>query len=376
VGEVQAASGLVSALRSRLPQSPILVTTVTATGAETARSVLGDRVEHRYLPYDSPGAVRRFLSRLEPAIAVMVETEIWPTLYFALQQRGIPIVLASARLSERSVRRYATFGRLGSRLLGRGVTVCAQTAIDAQRFVAVGADPDRVRVTGNVKFDLQIPAAAVALGREQRAQWGADRRVWIAGSTREGEEPILLDAHAAIRARDPSALLILVPRHPARFADVGALLRERGVSHAVRSTGGWPQRGDSVLLADTLGELQMLYAAADVAFVGGSLVPIGGHSLLEPASLGLPVVAGPHLANTLEVANQLQDAGALQIVRDAVELERAVSTMLADPAARARAGERGLAVVSGSRGAVARVLDVIEPALRASSRTPASPLPG
>jgi 3-deoxy-D-manno-octulosonic-acid transferase len=375
VGEVQAASGLVHAVRVRMPEAPVVVTTVTATGAETVRTVLGTNVEHRYLPYDSPGAVRRFLSALQPAVAVIVETEIWPALFFALQARGIPIVLASARLSERSVRRYAQFGDLGRRLLGHGVAICAQTATDAERFVAAGAARASVRVTGNMKFDLQIPAATIADGRERRAQWSRGR-VWIAGSTRDGEEAIVLDAHRTLGERDAATLLILVPRHPARFAEVRGLLRQRGVRHVARSEGGWPRSDDEVLLVDTLGELQMLYAAADVAFVGGSLVPVGGHSLLEPASLGLPVLAGPHLANTLEAATQLREAGALQIVRDAAELAHAAGRLLDDPAARTRAGEAGRQVIEANRGAVERVLAVVEPAIRASSPTPASAPPG
>jgi 3-deoxy-D-manno-octulosonic-acid transferase len=362
VGEVQAASGLVNALRNRVPGAEIVLTTVTTTGAETARAVFGDRVRHRYLPYDTPGAVRRFLARLEPAVAVMLETEIWPTLYFALKKRGIPIVLASARLSERSVRRYVRFGSLGSRLLANGVTVCAQSAADAERFVAVGAARERVHVTGNVKFDLEIPAATIEAGRQRRAEWGGDSRpVWIAGSTREGEETAALDAQRDVQRRHMRALLVLVPRHPPRFDEVRELLRQRSVRFSSRSEGRWPQPDDEVLLVDTLGELQMLYAASDVAFVGGSLVPIGGHNLLEPASLGMAVVAGPHLENTLAVAERLRAARALRIVHDARELADAVTALLDDAVERGAMGRRALEVVAGSRGAVERGVSVIEP---------------
>jgi 3-deoxy-D-manno-octulosonic-acid transferase len=329
--------------------------------------LFGDRVRHCYFPYDLPGAVRRFLDRLQPQVAVILETEIWPTLYGVLHRRGIPIVLASARLTQRSVASYRRLGDLFAGALSTGVAIGAQTEADAERFRSVGAPASQVTVTGNIKFDLEIPAATIAIGRECRRAWDASRPVWIAGSTHESEEQAALDAHAAIRERHPRALLILVPRHPPRFDAVRNLLDGRVARYVARSDRKLPSAGDQVLLIDTLGELQAFYAASDVAFVGGSLVPIGGHSLLEPAELGLPILSGPHTQNAAEVARLLQDAGALAIVQNARDLASAVVALFNDRVAAKQTGQRGQAAVAASRGAVARVVELIVPRLRASS---------
>ncbi len=224
VGEVQAAAALVRELRRSFPGLPVVVTTVTPTGAQRARALFDDTVSHCYLPYDLPGSVRRFLDRTQPRVAIIMETEIWPTLYHALGRRGIPLVMASARVSTRSVDRYRRMASLFRETLSHGILIGAQTAADAERFRIIGAAPDRVRVTGNVKFDMEIPAAAIENGRAFRASVAAARPVWIAGSTHEGEEDIVLAAHARVRERHPDALLILVPRHPQRFEAVRALL--------------------------------------------------------------------------------------------------------------------------------------------------------
>jgi 3-deoxy-D-manno-octulosonic-acid transferase len=366
VGEVQAAASLVQALRARHVELPVVLSTVTPTGAQRARTLFGDAVRHCYLPFDTPGAMRRFLDRVQPRLAVMLETEIWPVLYRELRRRRVPLVMASARLSARSVDRYRRAGSLIRETLADGVVIGAQSATDAERFRAIGAPPDRIHVTGNVKLDLQIPQAAIDAGREFRRRLGPNRPVWIAGSTHEGEEDAALAAHAAAQVRHPEALLIIVPRHPQRFDAVRAELRRRGVRFAQRSSGGEPAAADEVFLLDTLGELQAFYAAADVAFVGGTLVPVGGHNLLEPAVLGLPVLAGPHTHNAAEIAQLLADSGALTIVRSGEELAQAVSSYLDDPARAAEAGGRGRAAVEQSRGAVDRLVAMIEPLLRGS----------
>jgi len=365
VGEVQAAASLLAALRARHPGLPVVLSTVTTTGAQRARALFGDDVHHCYLPFDAPGAMRRFLDRVRPGVAVMLETEIWPILYRSLARRGVPLVIASARLSPRSVGRYRRLGSLPGRTLERAV-IGAQSALDAERFRAIGAVPDRVHLTGNVKLDLRIPQEVIDAGREFRRQHAAGRPVWIAGSTHEGEESAALEAHAAACRRHPDALLLLVPRHPQRFEAVQAALTHRELRFARRSQGGVPGESDGIYLIDTLGELQSFYAAADVAFVGGTLVPVGGHNLLEPAALGLPVLAGPYTHNSPESAELLAGSCALTIVHTPDELARAVTEYLDDPPRAAAAGARGRRAVDASRGAVDRLVGLIEPLLRSS----------
>jgi 3-deoxy-D-manno-octulosonic-acid transferase len=363
VGEVQAAAGLVHALRLRRPDLPIVITTVTPTGAQRARALFKETVQHCYLPYDLPGSVRRFLDRIAPQVSIILETEIWPTLYAELGHRRIPLVLGSARLSVKSVDRYRRMATLFRDTLSHGIVIGAQTRADAERFRAIGAPMDRVQVTGNIKYDLEIPQAHVEAGRELRRRWGGTRPVWIAGSTHEGEEEAALVAHALVREQHPDALLVLVPRHPQRFETVRTLLRKKGVAHVQRSSGRLPAPEHSVFLIDTLGELQMLYATADIAFVGGSLVPIGGHSLLEPALLGLPMLSGPHTHNGQDIAALLEQSGALRIVRSREDLGHALRAWVHEPDAAHAAGDRGRLAVAANRGAVGRLLAMIEPLL-------------
>lgn len=365
VGEVQAAAGLIAALRARHPLLPITVTTTTPTGAQRARTLLQGTVQHCYLPYDLPGSVRRFLDRIAPQAVIILETEIWPTLYAALGRRNIPLVLASARVTPTSVNRYRRMAALFRDALAHNVSIGAQTVGDAERFIAIGANASRVQVTGNVKYDLEIPRGTIAAGHDLRRQWNASRPVWIAGSTHAGEEEAALAAHAQVRAACPDALLLLVPRHPQRFDAVRALLNAARVPFAQRSSGGLPGAGVSVFLVDTLGELQMFYAAADVAFVAGSLVPIGGHSLLEPAVLGLPMLSGPYTHNSQDTADLLERAGALRKVQNADGLAACLVEWLRHPAQALAAGAAGRAAVAANRGAVDRLVALIEPLLRA-----------
>jgi 3-deoxy-D-manno-octulosonic-acid transferase len=363
VGEVQAAAGLIQELRRRAPDIAVVITTVTPTGAQRARTLFGESVRHCYLPYDLPGPVRRFLDRIRPRVAIILETEIWPTLYHELGRRRIPLVMASARVSTRSVDRYRRMTSLFRDTLSHGIVIGAQSPADAERFRAIGAAPERVRVTGNVKFDLEIPRPTIEAGRDFRTGCAATRPVWIAGSTHEGEEEAALAAHEQIRARHPAALLLLVPRHPQRFEAVRALLRRRGHSFVQRSAGERPGPEHDVFLVDTLGELQMFYAAADVAFVGGSLVPVGGHNLLEPAVLGVPVLSGPHTHNAPDIAELLLQAGALGIVRGNDELAQRVADYFDDPGSARRDGVAGQQTVAQSRGAVRRLVEMVEPLL-------------
>jgi 3-deoxy-D-manno-octulosonic-acid transferase len=364
VGEVQACAALVNALHRRHPQLPLTVTSFTPTGAARARALFGDVAQVRYLPYDLPGCVRRFLDRVQPSLAVIFETELWPNLYRECGRRRVPLVIASARISSRSVGRYRRLGSLFTGTLARATVVAAQGDEDAERFRTLGAQPAALQVTGNLKFDFELPADVAERGHALRAQYAAGRPMWVAGSTHAGEEEQVLEAHRAVLRAFPDALLVIAPRHPPRFADVAKRLADSGLSYLRRSQADSVVPAPSqVLLLDTLGELVGFYAAADVAFVGGSLVDIGGHNLLEPAALGLPVLTGPHNFNSIDSARLLIGAEAAQVVHDAAELGGRVSALLADPAERARIGARGRACVEANRGALAKLLQLIEPLL-------------
>ncbi len=365
VGEVQACAPLVGALHRRHPQLPLTVTTFTPTGAARARALFGSLAEVRYVPYDLPGAVRRFLKRVDPRLAVIFETELWPNLYRECGRRRVPLVLASARVSERSLGRYRRLGALFSDALSQASIVAAQGEADAARFRALGADAGSTHVTGNLKFDFELPQDLPERGRQLRSRYAPGRALWVAGSTHEGEEAAVLEAQRQVRSSHPDALLVIAPRHPARFAQVAQQLAQAGVPFARRSDGGGAAAPAApvVLLLDSLGELLEFYAAADVAFVGGSLVPVGGHNLLEPAALGVPILTGPHNFSGAEVARLLVACGAAGIVHSAQELGARVSALLSDPAQRERIGSQGRAAVAGSRGALSRLLALIEPLL-------------
>lgn len=364
LGETRAALPLIAELRRRYPQRPLLVTTTTATGARQARQALGDGVLHAWLPYDLPDAVARFLARTRPALGIVMETELWPNLFCRCRRVGVPLLVANARLSPRSARGY---GRLRGALreLLVGVWIGAQGEADAERFRALGADPARLRVMGNLKYDLRLPPGLMAQGRALRRQLGEARPVLIAASTHSGEEEQVLDAFAALRRDFPELLLLLVPRHPERFAAVATLCRERAWRVVRRSEDRACSADSDIFLGDSMGELLLFYAAADLAFVGGSLVPVGGHNLLEAALLGLPVLCGPHTFNFQEVTEGLLAAGAAWRVHDAAGLARQAALLLADPALRQDAGARGRALVERNRGALERCLALVDELLPA-----------
>ena len=358
VGEVQAAAVLIDALRARMPASVITLSCATPTARARGRALLPG-LDVRYAPYDLPGSVRRCLRSLAPRMLIVLETELWPNLLHQAQRAGVPVLIASARVSERSTRIYRRLPGLLRAALAADVWVGAQTDTDARRFATLGVPAARLCVVGNLKFDRALPPELMARGRQLRARYAAGRPVWAAGSTHAGEEQIVLDAHTRLLAQLPRALLILAPRHPQRFTAAAASVAAHGFHCRQRSAD--PAAGDyQVLLLDTLGELSDFYAAADVAFVGGSLTPVGGHNLLEPAALGLPVLAGPHNFNSPEVARALGRQGALTIVHDAAELAAALARLLADQEARTRQGAAGRAAIDANRGALERLLGLID----------------
>lgn len=362
VGEVNAAIPLVNALRRGRPDLRLLVSTITPTGSDRARAAWGDSVEHVYLPYDLPGAVGRFLRHHKPCAALIMETELWPNLLFGCRDRGIPAYILNARLSERSLRGYRALAPLVSRALRTVRTVAAQSRADGERFIQLGARAEQVIETGNLKFDVNVPDALEEFALECHRHTG-ERPVWIAASTHEDEEAATVGMHRRLRERFPGLLLLWAPRHPERFRVVAETARSAGWQVSTRSRARWPQPGDDVFVIDTLGELMSFYACADVAFVGGSLQAIGGHNLLEPAATGTPIVTGPHLHNFVEIAQRLEDAGALRIGLDADAVEAAVERLLDDPIERAQMIDAGRALVELGRGALARTMALLQPAL-------------
>jgi len=376
VGEVQACAALVSALSRRYPALPLTVTTFTPTGSARARALFGNLAQVRYVPYDLPGAVRRFFRRVQPRLAVIFETELWPNLYRECGRRRVPLVLASARISARSVSRYQRLGTLFRETLARTALVAAQGAGDAERFRSLGADPANTHVTGNIKFDFELPEGLAARGAGLRGQYAPERPLWVAGSTHGGlEEQAVLEAQQRVREVHPDALLVLAPRHPPRFDEVAGALRAAGISFVRRSAsaGDGTDAACAVLLLDSLGELLDFYAAADVSFVGGSLVPRGGHNLLEPAALGVPILVGPDNSNSEEIARLLIARGAAEVVHDAGELGTRVTALLGDSAARERMGAAGRASVDSNRGALEKLLSLIEPLLDGTPEHRADP---
>ena len=368
VGEVIAARPLVEGLLARHPGRPLLVTTITPTGSERVRALWGDRVHHVYVPYDLRGIVRRFLDRARPALAVIVETEIWLNLYIECERRGIPLVMVNARLSERSLRGYLPVRRLARLAMSTVDLVAAQSRADAARLERIGAEPSRIVVTGNLKYDLLVPPGLPEQARAWRQAWGAARPVWIAASTHAPEEADVLAAHRALLAIRPDALLLWAPRHPERFRAVAADLREAGLAVATRSADGLPGEAHQVFVVDTIGELLHFYAAADLAFVGGSLCDVGGHNVLEPAALGVPSVVGPHTFNFKEVTRHLGEAGGLRQVDGAHAMAAAVRGLLGDPAARRAMGDAARRGVGELGGAVSRTLDLVDEVLAGRRR--------
>lgn len=360
VGEVQAALPLIRALNNAMPERGLVVTTFTTAGARQLRSSAGDRVVRLMLPYDLPGPVRRFLDRIQPAALLVMETELWPNLFRQTRARSVPILIGSARISDRAWRRYQKIPGLVGETLECADLVAAQSEVDAERFRALGAPLDRVETLGNVKFDLQASSSVAEQGAGLRRMLFADRPVWLAASTRAGEEGPILDAFEQVRLRYPEALLVLAPRHPERAAHLRQLVKARALKSVPRSAGEPVPEDADVFILDTLGELVNFYAACDVAFVGGSLVPVGGHNLLEPVVLGVPVLTGPYYDNAVDVAEMLLAAGAVRRVADSTELAERVAEILGDSAVRARMAERGWRVIEDNRGAVERLVERVQ----------------
>jgi len=372
VGEFIAAIPLIRALKDEVPAGQILVTTMTPTGSARVQETFGAEVQHCYLPYDLPGAVSRFLHHFNPSMAIVMETEIWPNLFHGCGRQHISLLLANVRLSQRSLEGYQRWaGQLTAEALRHVQWAGVQSEADRKRLVELGAERQKVAVTGSIKFDLTLPQEIQQQGEQLRKIVAGERPVWIAASTREGEEQYVLEAHQQLLQQLPDLLLVLVPRHPERFSSVARQIESAGFELVRRSDphpSPPPERGRGVVyLGDTMGEMLLLYAAADIAYVGGSLVPTGSHNMLEPAALGKPVLFGPHRFNFAEISQLLMDQGAAQEVTSAAELAVAVVELLQQPEKCRRQGLQGQRVVEQNRGALDRLFAEIRRYLPTSS---------
>lgn len=365
VGETLAAAPLIERLLADHPDTPLLVTTTTPTGSERVKALFGDRVSHVYCPWEVPGALNRFMKAFDPQLVVVLETELWPNLCAAVKRHGAKLMLMNGRLSEKSYRGYGKLPRLVRPMMAQFDALAVQTAVEAERYVALGAWPERVHAIGSVKFDMTLDAALRDRSAALRVQMG-ERRVWIAASTHPGEDELVLAAHQQVLGSHPDTLLVLVPRHPERFNDVAAQIRGKGLSLARRSADESPAEVQ-VYLADTMGELLMLFGTADVAFVGGSLVPVGGHNLLEPAAWEKPVLTGPHLHNFTAISQLLDDAGGLSVVNNERELATTLLALFDDAERCRRQGQAAAAVVEANRGALEKGLGLISEQLTVNS---------
>ncbi|MGH8676722.1 MAG: lipid IV(A) 3-deoxy-D-manno-octulosonic acid transferase [Burkholderiales bacterium] len=355
VGETRAAEPLVAALQARHPGVPLLLTHMTPTGREISEALFGGRIACCYLPYDLPGAVQRFLRHFRPVQGIVMETELWPNLVDACARLGVPLHLVNARMSQRSAARYARFGSITKRMLSRLNGIGAQTDRDAARLVALGAHA--VHVTGNIKFDRAPSAAQLELGNGLRRRFGSSRKIFLAASTREGEEPLLLEVLSSLA--DKALLMVIVPRHPQRFDAVADLLSRSQVPFQRRSDNVQVRPDTQVVLGDSMGEMFAYYWACDVAFVGGSLLPHGGQNLIEACAVGKPVIVGPHTFNFEEATERAIEAGAALRVADAQALASALMKLLSDQARAREIGDNGRRFTEAHRGATEKTLTLL-----------------
>jgi 3-deoxy-D-manno-octulosonic-acid transferase len=361
VGEANAAVPLVKYLKSAYPDKPLLITTMTPTGADRIVKTFGDSVTHCYLPYDYPGAVKRFLAAAQPELAMIMETEIWPNYIEGCNSAEIPMIYTNVRLSARSYNGYKRFLGLFSRVLGKVDQFAVQSAADAERLVLLGARSDRVHTTGSIKFDIELPASTIEASQSVRRSLGWDRPVWVAGSTHEGEESQILDAFLLAKKKCPDLLLVLVPRHPERFNTVSRLCTRFGCNTVQRTQSQAEILADvDVYLVDTMGELALFIAASDFTFIGGSLVPTGGHNVLEACAAGVAVIFGPYMFNFQEISDQVLSRGAgVQIMTDE-ELADVVVKLVQDPVLRDQYGVQGKQFVEENRGALEKIQQLVE----------------
>jgi 3-deoxy-D-manno-octulosonic-acid transferase len=364
VGETLAAAPLVKQLIKKYPECQIVVTTMTPTGSERVQALFGDSVFHVYAPYDFPLAIKLFLKKIRPKMAIIMETELWPNTLKIAKEQHIPVVLANARLSERSAAGYQKVAAVSEEMMKCLTFIAAQNEPDAERFKSLGVADEKVFVTGSIKFDVQIPDNLSSQAFQLRKQLGEDRDIFIAASTHDGEESQLLDLYQQLKRLLPELLLILVPRHPERFRAVEQLVVRRGLSLARRSKGESCSDSTDVYLGDTMGELMLMYQASDVVFMGGSLVEHGGHNPMEPAALGKPILTGVHTFNFEEIINKMIASGSVKQITNSIELMSEVQQLFTDGDLYQRMSKASIDVVKKNQGALNYLLELIDNELK------------
>jgi 3-deoxy-D-manno-octulosonic-acid transferase len=361
LGEINAAIPLIKNLKTHYPNTAIIVTTMTPTGSQRVKEIFADQVFHVYVPYDYSGAVKRFLNYANPRLLIIMEKELWPNILHYCRKRKISVLLANAIVSKHSFNGYKKVKKITRQMLKNISVIAAQTQLDAQRFIDLGADPKQIEVTGSIKFDITLPENLSAKAKQLRASLGMDRAIWVAGSTHAGEEDKILQAHKKIKQVLPKSLLILVPRHPERFAQTTELAKKQNFSVISRAKQDICTSETDIIIGDTMGELLLFYAASDAAFVGGSLMPdIGGHNLLEPAALNIPVITGAYLDNFLEISQLLETAGALIKINNEEQLADSIIKLFQNPLLRKQQSAAGAKVVAQNCGALEKLMAKIQ----------------
>ena len=360
VGEAEALFPLIRKIQKQHPDAKLLITTTTPTGSARVKTVMQETVAHVYLPYDIPDAVNRFMRCFKPKLAVIMETEIWPNLFVYCGKNDIPLYIINARLSEKSSRGYQKIPSLVHPALAAINLIATQTQDDAERFIAIGADSEKVLTLGNIKFDVEIPQTTIAQGLQIKADLFRGRFVWMIASTHKDEEAIFLEIYKEIKQKIPELLLVIVPRHPERFADVKKQCEQLMLAVVMRTEGDRVFTETDVYLADTMGELKMLYAASDVAFVGGSMVPRGGHNILEAAAVGVPVMFGPYMVNFKEIARGVLSHKAAIQCQNKDEVINSIVALYEQPVYRNALAEKGMEFVRQNQGAIARICEVLD----------------
>jgi len=360
VGEAEALFPLIRLIQKQHPDAKLLITTTTPTGSARVKAVMRETVAHVYLPYDVPDAVNRFMRCFKPKLAVIMETEIWPNLFVYCGKNNIPLYIINARLSEKSSRGYKKIPSLVHPALAATNLIATQTQDDAERFIKIGADREKVLTLGNIKFDVEIPQATIAQGLQIKADLFRGRFVWMIASTHKDEEAIFLEIYKEIKQKIPELLLVIVPRHPERFADVKKQCEQFQLAVVMRTAGSNVFKATDVYLVDTMGELKMLYAASDVAFVGGSMVPRGGHNILEAAAVGVPVMFGPYMVNFKEIARGVLGHKAAIQCQNKDELINSILALYEQPVYRNALAEKGMEFVRQNQGAIARICEVLD----------------